>query len=282
MAKKSFTASISGRHTDIEKTLESFDMDNETKQTIEKIEVEPSKENVIKAIEIIEDDKKLNTNDKEKLKNIIKANFVKAFNFDNCPDDYESLKEEAKFLAGMTQYSFLLMAQRLLKIKDNKLYEVKYPDFKSFVEAELDVSRQTAYKYLDIINYFGVAALRHEEMDYSKLIPVIPLLKSKDESIPKEVIRQEFIERAKKESFREITEDAKELKIKYGLTTEKSKTDDIHLLFLQFVKKLPNKLTAKDLNVLQKIGSDIGLIVDQNKTRGGAIENWKETFFKNV
>ncbi len=283
MAKKVFSNIKHGR--DISKTMSEFDMDDETKLTIEKIEIEPTKENLINAVEIIDEDRKLSPKDKDELKQILRDNFVNMFNFDNCPDDYESLKEEAKFLAGMTQYSFLLMAQRLKKIKENKLYENDgYLDFKAFVENEITVGRRTAYNYIDLIEFFGVQTFAHENnIEFSKLLPVISILKSNDVNDKvKDDLKKEMIKKIKIESAREIASEVKELKIKYGLVSEKTTKTNIRSIFMQFIKKLPDELTAKEITELKSIGSDIGLIVDQNKTRGGVLKEWKEVFFRNV
>jgi len=55
-------------------------------------------------------------------------------------------------------------------------------------------SRQV-YKYLDILSFFGVAALRHQNLDYSKLIPVIPILRafSIDEAEKEEIKKEQKV-----------------------------------------------------------------------------------------
>jgi len=218
MAKKTFN--IDEDITSIANEIETIN--NVVKEQIKETEKNPTKENIKKTIEKINQDELLSEKDKKKIIELIAKKYIEIFNFDNCPEDYESLKEEAKFLSTMTQYSFVLMAQRLKKIKDNKMYEKDgYPDFKRFVENEMPISRQTAYKYIDIITFFDVAPGRHEVFDYTKLNPFIPLLRAENNEIPKDEIRKQSIKELKIKTKREMEEEARELKVKYGLIREK-------------------------------------------------------------
>ncbi len=279
MAKKSFLGKESRKLSDV--LNQNANMSNETKDAIMGIN---KPDDVTVAIKKVESDAILTVVEKTDIINRLKEEYISLFNFNNCPEDYESLKAEAKFLAGITQYSFLLMAQRLVKIRDEKLYEKdNYDDFKSFIEGEIKIKRTMAYNYIDIVSFFGVQALEHEEnLEYSKLIPIIPLLKTERDDIPREEIKKAFIEKARSESFRDITEDARELKVKYGLSKQNSNNTNIKSMFMKFVKKLPDRLTVNEIKDLREIGTNIGLIVDQNKMRGGVLEDWKETFVKNV
>ena len=166
-----------------------------------------------------------------KLVDIIKTNI----NFNNCPDNYYELKNEAKYLAGISQYAFMLMAQRLIKIRDKKLYEKesdekgdqKYFDFKDFIENELDISRRTAYNYIDVFTFFGdrVQALAHEKkLQFSKLIPCVSLINSKniDEKITNFLIEYFWNEILKGNlSFRDIQKKVAEFKLQYGIIEKK-------------------------------------------------------------
>ncbi len=198
-------------------------METHTKENIKKLNENPTKENLVETIETIDIDNMMSFSEKEDIKTILMKKYVDLFNFDNCPDDYENLKEEAKFLSAMTQYSFLLMAQRLLKIRAGKLYlNDGYPDFKSFIENEIKIARRTAYNYIDLIIFFGVQTFAHDRnFEFSKLLPIIPLLKSDNNEIPKEAIKKQFVSEIKIKSAREIMEEVKELKAKYGILKEK-------------------------------------------------------------
>jgi len=234
MAKKTVSNVTFGRKLDID-NLKAGD---KTKDKLKELESGPNKEAVIEAIDIINTDDIIDMNKKKELILTLKSQYSTLFNFNNCPDDYEELKKEVKFLAEMTQYSFLLMAQRLLKIRDNKLYLIDgYPDFKSFIDGEVNIRRTMAYNYIDILSFFGVQALEHENnLEYSKLIPVIPLLKANDNNIPKEEIKDRFIKKAKNESFRTLTEEARELKVKYGLVKEKEEVKLIDKIKVEIEK----------------------------------------------
>ncbi len=135
------------------------------------------------------------------------------------------------------------MAQRLYTIKTRELYKKdNHPDFKTFIEKEMNIGRRTAYNYIDIIEIFGVQALAHEKnLEFSKLIPIIPVLRkasiSEDE---KEIMKINFIEKAKNKSFRDITKDAKSLKRKYGLEKVIPEDDKKIKKIQEFIKYIEN------------------------------------------
>ncbi|MBP7552835.1 MAG: hypothetical protein KA885_05360 [Spirochaetes bacterium] len=228
-----------------------MEMDDDTREIIKKVEAEPKKENIDKAIIQITNDDTLNNENKYVILDELKNRYISLFNFNNCPDDYETLKAEAKFLSGMTQYSFLLMAQRLLKIKTKQLYiKEGYKDFKNFIENEMTISRTTVYCYMDVYSLFfdGVQLTEHDtDIEFSKLFSVIPLLKANIEDSQKKEIRGRFLSEVKDKSEKEIKEETKELKIKYGLFKQKtdSKTK-LDKLFSNVFKNIPADLEDSD------------------------------------
>ena len=189
---------------------------------------------------------------------------MNVFNFDNCPDDYESLKTEAKFLAGITQYSFFLMAQRLLKIRDRALYrEDGYPDFKSFVERELNISRSTVYNYIDIVNFFGVQPVGHDDkVEYTKLLPAVSILRADKEGLPKEAIKKQFLEDVKFKSKREIIEEANEIKVKYGLVKGSIDKHKLKRAISGFYLAIPNLLDEEDKKVIREFINKVNKIME--------------------
>lgn len=216
MGKKTFGKIGKSRKLNI--NLNDNNVSDTTKDVLEDLTKSYSKEKLETAIEVVNNDKYLSKNMKYELLLELQSNYIDLVNFENCPDDYNELKKEAKFLAEMTQYSFLLLAQRLWKIKKEKLYlEDGYFDFKSFVEYEIKTSRRTAYNYIDLIDLFGVQVLAHQEGNLSKLIPYLPILKSDNIDIPKEDIKGIALKEISKKSFKEISNDAKEIKSKYGI-----------------------------------------------------------------
>ena len=199
------------------------DISEDTMKVIENVTENPVKEMVTKAVLTINKDTRLSETNKDLLLQTLREQYAELFNFDNCPEDYETLKIEAKFLSELSQYSFLLLGQRLLKIRDNEFYKIDgYNDFKSFIAGEIRIARSTAYYYIDLITFFGVQTFGHEgSPDPSKLISVLPLLKSNNEGIPKEKLKKHFIKESKNKSAREIQDETKKLKIQYGLSKEK-------------------------------------------------------------
>lgn len=221
-------------------------MSGETADSIEELLANPRKENVTRAVAAIQRDEMLPESGKNILLGSLRKQFSGLFNFDNCPEDYESLKLESVFLSDLMQASFLLLGQRLMKIRDNELYrEDGYVDFKTFVEKEIKIARSTAYNYIDLVSVFGVQTFGHVNApDFSKLIPLLPVLKSKNDNIPVNKIKSQFIEKAKVESARDLKDDIKQLKIQYGLAKEPVETDRLDRAFNILMTSFPAKLTA--------------------------------------
>ena len=243
--KKSFTPNTEMNIREIANNFENIDP--ETKKDIEKLEKNPSIENADNAVDKIGKDKLLDKYSKNILIDTIRNNYITAFNLENIPDNYDDLKKEAKFFAGMTGYSFVLMAQRLIKIREKELYKQGgYLDFKTFIIKEIGISKGTAYNYIDLFTLFGVKTFGlSKDIDPSKLIPAIPLLKAKEEKInnqQKENIKKRFIEESKdkNKTARDIKAEADVLKKEYKLTqpTKTKKTDFIKLIFVNIKKNV--------------------------------------------
>lgn len=228
-----------------------YDIENISDNTVDALDDlfgSPRKEALTRAVVAVKKDTQLKDADKTKLISLLRSQFIDLFNFKNCPEDYETLKLESVFLSELTQQSFLLLGQRLMKIRDNQLYRIDgYNDFKAFVEEEIKISRSTAYNYIDLVSLFGVQTFGHKNSpDASKLIPLIPILKSNREDIPSEKIKSQFLESAKTKSAREMKDDAQKIKIKYGLASEAEEIDRIDKAFNSLMNSLPEKLAAAD------------------------------------
>ncbi len=255
----------------VKKALEEIKSSEQVSESVEKsindIINEPSKEKITNAVVVMDKDKNLSPQAREKILKELEKNFLSLFSINQCPDDYEILKVEAKFLARMANYSFLLMAQRLKIIKDNELYKHDgYRNFKEFIENEMNISRATVYKYLDIFTYFiDVSPARHEflskDIEYTKLVPAIPLLKARSSDIPKEEIRNEFIEYLSKDKPRnEIRNRAEELKLQYNLQKNEIESKMTKIISW-FINKIPTKITEKDKKELLRLKNYIEKIV---------------------
>lgn len=257
MAKKSFLNKID--NADILESIENINMEIETKNEVKKFVENPEKDKYKDVENIIINDSKLSFDQRDKLIETIKNVFLKTFNFENCPEDYEELKREAKFLAGITQYSFLLMAQRLIKIRDNELYKIDgYPDFITFIKNELTIAKRTTYHYINIIECFGVPALAlDEDIQYSKLLPFIPILKSSNLDIPKQKLKERVFNEIKTKSYRELESEAKEIKIKYGILKDSEKMSEFEKLLLKVRKKIPENINENEEFQIKKLISEL-------------------------
>jgi hypothetical protein len=244
---KTFDLSKMKRGKSLSEAAENIEnMSDETALSITELLENPRKENVTKSLSAIRRDPVMQAGEKAGLLTVLRSQFADMFNLDNCPDDYESLKLESIFLSDLTQASFVLLGQRLLKIRDNELYTADgYSDFKTFVEKEIKIARSTAYNYIDLVSVFGVQTFGHDDApDPSKLIPLLPVLKSKSDGIPVDKIKSQFIERAKTESARDLKDDIKQLKIQYGLAKEPEEIDRLDRAFDSLMSEFPEKLTS--------------------------------------
>jgi len=253
MSKKSFFKEDNSR--DLRKRVNELDMESITKEKIISLSKNPNKEEIKEIVTVIENDTNLSKDNKDYLLDSIKKMYASVFNFDNCPDNYDELKAEAKFLVGISHSSFLLLAQRLMKIRDNDLYKAdNYPDFKTFIEKELNIAQRTVYHYINICECFGLPTLAIEDdLEYTKLLPAIPILKSVNKDIPKDIIKKQFISDARSKSARELQKNANELKIKYGISNKIDDINEFEKIIKYFTSKIPVDLSEKDKSEIKSL-----------------------------
>ncbi len=259
MAKKAFEKGFAKKHERkwIKEKIETLDAEEETIREIKKFDESPKADSGNKVINLIKKDNKLGLQDKKNLLKLLEERYLEIFDFINCPEDYATLKTESVFLAKMTQNSFLLMAQRLKKIKDGELYKKDgYNDFKTFIEKELPIKRRTAYNYIDLINFFGVQTFAHDKnLQSSKLLYAIPLLKSEIEEYKKNDIKEKFLNDSKIMSARDLKKEAIELKEKYGLIKKENKipTDKI----INYINNYKKELNYDDIKIVVSYLNDL-------------------------
>lgn len=244
------------------------EMSEETYKSINGLTGQTTKESVIEVTEIIKSDDKIPVEKRNELIEKIQHDYINLFNFNNCPEDYNSLKKEVKFFSGMLKYNFFLLAHRLIKIRNDKLYEKDgYTNFKDFIENELNVSKATVYKYMDIISSFGVSLARldsdYENVEYTKLMPIIPLLKANNDDIPKEEIKNQFLNNIKEKSRRELREEATRLKIQYGVINDSHNDNKFINLVDYFYKKIPTSLNKKEIDKIKELIHKLELKINQ-------------------
>lgn len=174
MAKKEFKLPVKKLNLSLDKEIpevykEALEISSpslEAKETI--------RETIIKAKE----DYSLTSEEKTNLVTALLSKYEYLFSDNEISDDYNTLKEEIKFLAGLTAISYVVMAKRLKKIRDEKLYlKDGYTKFEQFIEEELSLARNTVYKYMDVVNIFEKDLLDNKITEPSKLIEALPLVK---------------------------------------------------------------------------------------------------------
>ncbi len=139
---------------------------------------------------------------------------------ESCPDDYERLRDEAVFCSRLSAYAFFVMAKRLVRIRDERLYASAggYEHFVAFLEAELSVTPKTAFNYMALLDHFGDAAIAaHPELPYSKLLPALPLFKAAGDERTKQEIRRVFLSEAKARDRQGMRDVARDLADRLGL-----------------------------------------------------------------
>lgn len=258
MGKRGFDKTKMSRNKNIRNLVDGIeDIHDNTKDKIIKLEEQTSKEKVIETIEVVKNDSLLSNENKDEIIELLYKNYIEVFNFDNCPNDYNELKKEVKFFTGMIQYNFMLLANRLKKIRDKKLYKQDgYNTFKEFINNELNITKQTVYKYIDIYQNFGVASKRLDKnIQYTKLHPIISLLKADNNDIPKEEIKNKFINEINNKTQKEIIEEVKKLKIKYGLISgdTQNNNDNMKNIKIYIKKHIPNSLSEENIEQIKEL-----------------------------
>ena len=227
------------------------------------VETNLTLETMYRRMRVIRGDVRLTQREKNRLLNELAKQFVVVFNAYDFTKDYQMLKKEVKFLAALNRYSFLHLAKRLITIRDSKLYTKDgYATFRDFIEREIPLSRSTVYNYIDIVTYFGVQPVGQTfDIEYSKLLLALPLLKADNEKIPKEAIKQRFLEGAETKTKSELAKEALKYKKEYGLVRE----NKMHLneVFRYIQKNIPEKLDDKDLEIVRKIADYLNTIIDR-------------------
>ncbi len=215
-------------------------------ELLESLGLNPPRERVRDLFSRIKEDDSLDRREKNTLIRHLTESYIAIIGEKVCASDYRTLKSEAKLLAEMTRRSFIHMAFRLLKIRDEELYrEDGYPDFKSFLDGEICLSRSTVYNYIDIVTYFGVQPVGQEsDVEYSKLLPLLPLLKSDNPAIPKEELKAVFVAEARVKGREELKRLANRYKARYGLT--KPKCSSVVKFLSKVRKQLPSELDEED------------------------------------
>ena len=221
-----------------------------------------SLDNMYRRMQVIREDSSLPLRERNRLLDQLARRFVLVFNTRDDTRDYATLKREVKFLAALSRYSFLHMAKRLIVIRDNRLYTRDgYRAFKDFIENEIPLSRSTVYNYIDIVTFFGVQPVGQTvRFEYSKLLPLLPILKASDDRIPKEQIKRRFVEAAETKSKSELAREARWYKQKYGLVEDRGMRLRAVLRYLQqHVPPNPNpeqkRIIRQMIEYLQRIVS---------------------------
>jgi hypothetical protein len=102
----------------------------------------------------------------------------------------------------------VVMAQRLSAIRDQRLYtQDDYDNFRSFIEGELNLSRTTIYRHLDIFEFFGEHLIKEGEKGgtvYAKLALAVPLLRKEKDDKNRAKLLNKFWHDSKTKSVKQM------------------------------------------------------------------------------
>jgi hypothetical protein len=180
------------------------------------------------------------------------TNLVEILNLDNCPDDYTQLKLEAKYLAGLSDYAFVVMAQRLSVIRDQRLYtQDGYDNFRSFIDGELNLSHTTVYRHLDIFTFFGEQLIKEGEKGgttYTKLALAVPLLRKEKNDKNRAKLLTKFWHDSKTKSIRQMrSEVSTERSLNVNNNKNANKISNTRIIIEQIKLMLPEKPNKQEV-----------------------------------
>ena len=148
---------------------------------------------------------------------------------------YEYIKETKELVKGI-RIDFIRLGGRLLKIRDERLWEGIYESWEEFLE-ELDLSKTSATRIIQVYKVYviekGVEPDKIAEAGITNLYEAIPMLE----------------EAKSEEEVEEIVEKAKTLKrddIKQEAMKHKAKTHEHHWHVVEICYKCGAKRTIKE------------------------------------
>ncbi len=294
MGKKNWDIEKIHRGKSVKEALLKYETSDDTKEAIKEVIKNPVPDNINTVKGLILKDSIISAENRNEVLLILAGITEKNLNFHNCPEDYESRKSEAIYAAKSTQYHSMIMAQRLTAIRDDKQYQdekdvngnIKYYDFVDFIKGEIPMGKTTVYNLIDVWNFYGdrVQSIGlGNELQYSKLLPSIPFLKTDSELIDDTIIKNKFWDWMMTLSQQEIKQMAAELKIELGLI-EKIETQipvDVNYKYESRgnLIKIGNdsiELSPKFDSAKARYYKNIIKIVSNNK------ENGKETYIATI
>jgi hypothetical protein len=120
---KEFNLSKMQRGKSLSEVADKIDNLNiETKQAISEVIEEPTKDKVMTTLEVIKNDTTMTEASRNELIKALQDNYVSLFNFNNCPNDYESIKSEVKILLKYAQIQLLAHSSTVLSELETENY----------------------------------------------------------------------------------------------------------------------------------------------------------------
>ncbi|HOV12657.1 MAG TPA: hypothetical protein PK771_00055 [Spirochaetota bacterium] len=228
-----------------------------TENSLEILENNPTKENYENAISLIENDLLISKEDRETILKEIDDRFLKLLennNFDEMA--IEDVEQEIFYLKNKGKQVVYMIGKRLnylheqFSLSDSIKYEKlkDYKTFENYIQSKFNIARQTGYQYMGIAKYYDVCA--HRQIDYSKLVPFLSILKEIEKSERNDRVTllekmiAESIEIVENHSYREVKKIVIEKKNSLGFSVkEKDFNNGFSKSIDAFLKKIPDSLS---------------------------------------
>lgn len=179
------------------------------------------------------------------LKTVTKGRSASMINEKNVPDDIKAIENQIETLKSNLQRNIWLLGQRLHKIRDNRLFEDNFKTFEDYCESKLNISSDTANKFIRIYNTFDfTATLRY---DYTKLDEVA---KIQDEQKRTELLKRIADENLSTKIVRSLVKEIRRVPVKAHTRTTGINFDKL----LNSIKKMDQKnITTKEKDVIRDL-----------------------------
>lgn len=179
------------------------------------------------------------------LNTVTKGRSASMINEKNVPDDIKAIENQIETLKSNLQRNIWLLGQRLHKIRDNRLFEDNFKTFEDYCESKLNISSDTANKFIRIYNTFDfTATLRY---DYTKLDEVA---KIQDEQKRTELLKRIADENLSTKIVRSLVKEIRHVPVKAHTRTTGINFNKL----LNSIKKMDQKnITTKEKDVIRDL-----------------------------
>lgn len=238
-----------------------------TESGLEALEENPTKASYETAVSLVENDALISKEDRERILKEIDDKFLTLLDYDDFDNmEIEEVEKEIFYLKNKGKQVVYMIGKRLnylheqFAVSDAVKYEKlkEYKTFENYIQSKFNIARQTGYQYMGIAKYYDVCA--HRQIDYSKLVPFLSILKEiekserDDKTLLLDQMITESIEIVEKHSYREVKQIVIEKKSSLGFSVkEKDFNNGLTKSIDSFLKKVPESLSEYNKVEIEKL-----------------------------